>query len=83
MRLNEFQALVLRDDTNRPMGMIETTVSLYIEEQVASLMFMAARLAQSAGSDLDTICSEALVTRAQQRVEAPTVPETTSAEHAI
>lgn len=59
MRLNEFQAHVVRDQAF-PTGLIEQPIVDNIEYQIARQMFELAKMAHTIGSDLDSICTEAV-----------------------
>jgi hypothetical protein len=56
--MNEFQANVVRHSAIS--GFIDTEVCHAIENSVADMLVAAARLAQSAGTDLDTIACDAV-----------------------
>lgn len=58
MRFNEFQAHVVRSEPIS--GFVDTEIASAIERSVADMLVAAARLAQSAGTDLDSIAYEAV-----------------------
>lgn len=58
MRFNEFQAHVVRSEPIS--GFVDTEIASAIERSVADMLIAAARLAQSAGTDLDSIAYEAV-----------------------
>lgn len=60
MRLNEFQAHVVRAEPIS--GFIDEEIVTAIEKSVGDMLVAAARLAQSAGTDLDSIAHGALRT---------------------
>lgn len=69
MRFNEFQAHVVRSEPIS--GFIDEEIVVAIEKSVADMLIAAARLAQSAGTDLDSIAHEAI-----QRLHVSTEPVT-------
>jgi hypothetical protein len=58
MRLNEFQAHIVRSEPIS--GFIDQEIVEAIERSVADMLVAAARLAQSAGTDLDSIAYAAV-----------------------
>lgn len=58
MRLNEFQAAIVRAEPIS--GFIDEEIVTAIERSVADMLVAAARLAQSAGTDLDSIAYAAV-----------------------
>jgi hypothetical protein len=67
MRLNEFQAHVVRGE--QITGIIDTEIAAAIERSVADMLVAAARLAQAAGTDLDSIAYAAV-----QKLPVASVP---------
>jgi hypothetical protein len=58
MRMNEFQADVVRNEAIS--GLVDAEIATAIEHSVADMLVAAARLAQSAGTDLDSIAVDAI-----------------------
>jgi hypothetical protein len=69
MRLNEFQAHIVRSEPIS--GFIDQEIVEAIERSVADMLVAAARLAQSAGTDLDSIAHEAVKRLPKAPVPAP------------
>lgn len=71
MRLNEFQAHVVRGQKFAD-GLVEQPIVDNIEHSIARQMFELAKLAHTVGSDLDTICTEAVNRMPKVESVAPT-----------
>lgn len=80
MRLNEFQAHVVRGQ-QFPNGIVERTIVAGMEGEIAQLLVMAARMAHTMGTDLDTIAAVYLIERDCLASDAAPQPAPANVEH--